>query len=149
MRYKFRGISRYSGEWVFGNVIEGKKTFILTDTGAEDIIVSNHCAASSGFVEVLKSSVGMCSNVFDINSVEVCVGDYVKIKDCEEFIGVVMFGTYDVVGGLSGKSVGFYIEWFDSSGVFCKGRPNSLMAYKKFLVVSGNIYQNSCKILEE
>jgi hypothetical protein len=141
MKKIYRGVSKKDGVWVYGNLIEVESLYILTEKDSKFLLVSSHCAASSGFVEILETSLGLYSGVQDKNGTPMFDGDIVCVEGNKGFLGVIRFGKYFCkCAGRSHNSVGFYIDWYDESGNISDYKPNGLLDYEKFLTVLGSVY---------
>lgn len=70
-QYKFRGKNNISGEWVYGNLVEG----VFKDT----MIQSKDESGFLSTVVVDKESVGMCSTIWDKNMTDTYEGDVIKV----------------------------------------------------------------------
>lgn len=76
-KYKFRGKSLNTGEWVYGSLLQinGMSFIHPSETGGLDDCIN----FGWSFIEVLKESVGQFIDQIDKNEVEIYVGDRVKV----------------------------------------------------------------------
>ncbi len=101
-KIKFRGKRVDNGEWVYGYLLKGVRTYIVTKEQMSYAVVSTDYHASLGFTEINPETLGMFIGIKDRNDVEVYAGDKIEAVS---IIGVVEYDN---------AVASFIVKWEDN-----------------------------------
>lgn len=148
----FKGKRVDNGEWVEGYLLEGKRTYIVTEHAINYMVVSVSYMASVELVEVIPETVSQFTGLTDKNGKRIFDGDIVttqpysthsyskKAKE-KHFVGVVEYKKYTFKNKFYNKQVykaGWEVRIDEDMGNY------SCYSWSDFwqCEVIGNIYDN-------
>lgn len=96
MEITFRGKRLDKDDWVYGDLIQNDNGYFIVYDSETDLSYNGNDTDlyATHFHEVREGSIGQYINLVDINSIDIFMGDIVKVRDNSnkiDFIGIVQY----------------------------------------------------------